>query len=73
VPVRTSAIHDVAGAPSPTAVTVGQGPVEVFRDGKRYAGTWSRPTPGDPTTYTGAGGQRLTFAPGPVWVLLVRA
>ena len=73
VPVRTSAIHDVAGAPSPTAVTVGQGPVEVFRDGKRYPGTWSRLAAGDPTTYTGAGGRRLTFAPGPVWVLLVRA
>jgi hypothetical protein len=73
VPVRTSAVHDVAGAPSPTAVTVGQGPVEVFRDGKRWAGTWSRAAPGSPTTYTGAGGTPLTFAPGPVWVLLVRA
>ncbi len=73
VPVRTSAIHDVAGAPSPTAVTVGQGPVEVLRDGKRYPGTWSRPAPGSPTTFTGAGGKPLTFAPGPVWVLLVRA
>jgi hypothetical protein len=73
VPVRTSAVHDVAGAPSPTAVTVGQGPVDVLRDGKRYRGTWSRAAPGDPTTFTGAGGTPLTFAPGPVWVLLVRA
>jgi hypothetical protein len=73
VPVRTSAIHDVAGAPSPTAVTVGQGPVDVLRDGKRWAGTWSRATPGDPTRFTGVDGTPLTFAPGPVWVLLVRA
>jgi hypothetical protein len=73
VPVRTSAIHDVAGAPSPTAITVGGGPVEVFRDGKRWPGTWSRAAPGDPTTYTGTDGRPLTFAPGPVWVLLVRA
>jgi hypothetical protein len=54
-------------------VTVGQGPVDVLRDGKRYRGTWSRAAPGDPTTFTGAGGTPLTFAPGPVWVLLVRA
>ena len=73
VSVRTSAIHDVAGAPSPTAITVGAGPVEVFRDGKRYPGTWSRSAPGASTTYTGDGGKPLTFAPGPVWVLLVRA
>ncbi len=73
VPVRTSAIHDVAGAPSPTAVTVGRGPVDVYRDGRRWSGTWSRAAPGDPTTYTGPGGAPLTFAAGPVWVLLVRA
>ncbi len=73
VPIRTSAIHDVAGAPSPTAVTVGRGPVDVLRDGKRWTGTWSRPSPNDPTTFTGADGKPLTFASGPVWVLLARA
>ncbi|WP_433801112.1 DUF3048 domain-containing protein [Actinomycetospora sp. CA-084318] len=73
VPVRTSAIRDVAGSPSPTAVTVGSGPVEVLRDGRRYPGTWSRAAPTDPTTFTGADGAPLTFAPGPVWVLLVAA
>ncbi len=73
VPVHTSAIHDVAGSPSPTAVTVGRGPVDVLRDGRRFPGTWSRASPEDPTTFIGPGGQPLTFAPGPVWVLLVRA
>jgi hypothetical protein len=72
VPIRQSAVHDVAGAPSPTAVTVGRGAVDVLRDGKRWTGTWSRPDPGAPTTYTGTDGKPLTFAPGPVWVLLAR-
>lgn len=72
VPIRTSAIHDVVGAPSPTAVTLGRGPVDVLRDGRRWTGTWSRPTAADPTTFTGPGGAPLTFAPGPVWVLLAR-
>ncbi|NMO93981.1 DUF3048 domain-containing protein [Actinomycetospora sp. TBRC 11914] len=72
VPIRTSAIHDVAGSPSPTAVTVGRGPVDVLRDGKRWTGTWSRATPNDPTTFSAADGKPLTFAPGPVWVLLAR-
>jgi hypothetical protein len=72
VPIRTSAVHDVVGAPSPTAVTVGQGAVDVLRDGKRWTGTWSRPDPNSPTTFTGADGKPLTFAPGPVWVLLAR-
>lgn len=72
VPIVNSAVHDVAGAPSPTAVTVGQGPVDVLRDGKRYSGTWSRPEPNAPTTFTGGDGRPLAFAPGPVWVLLAR-
>ncbi|MEJ2869654.1 DUF3048 domain-containing protein [Actinomycetospora sp. OC33-EN08] len=71
VPVRTSAIRDVAGAPSPTAVTVGSGRVEVLRDGRRLTGSWSRSSPGAPTAFTGDDGTPLTFAPGPVWVLLV--
>ncbi|WP_018331800.1 DUF3048 domain-containing protein [Actinomycetospora chiangmaiensis] len=73
VPVRTSAIRDVAGSPSPTAVTVGSGPVDVLRDGRRFTGTWSRSAPGDPTAFTAPDGSPLTFAPGPVWVLLVAA
>jgi hypothetical protein len=72
VPIKASAVHDVVGAPSPTAVTVGRGAVDVLRDGKRWTGIWSRPDPGAPTTYTGADGKPLTFAPGPVWVLLAR-
>ena len=73
VPVRTSAIRDAAGAPSPTAVTVGSGPVDVFRDGRRLSGTWSRSAAGAPTAFTSADGAPLPFAAGPVWVLLVPA
>ena len=48
------------------------GAVDVLRDGKRWTGTWSRSSPNAPTTYTGADGKPLTFATGPVWVLLAR-
>jgi hypothetical protein len=72
VPITTTAVHDVVGAPSPDAVTVGRGAVDVLRDGKRWTGTWSRATPDAPTTFTGPDGKPLTFAPGPVWVLLAR-
>ncbi|MDL5154599.1 DUF3048 domain-containing protein [Actinomycetospora termitidis] len=71
VPVRTSAIRDVAGSPSPTAVTVGSGRVEVLRDGHRLDGSWSRSAPDAPTAFTTPDGAPLPFAPGPVWVLLV--
>ena len=73
VPLRTSAIRDAAGAPSPTAVTVGLGPVDVLRDGRRLSGTWSRSSPDAPTSFTTADGAPLPFAAGPVWVLLVPA
>jgi hypothetical protein len=33
---------------------------------------WSRPHGRDGTTFTTGAGQRMTFAPGPVWVVLAR-
>ena len=73
VPVRTSAIRDAAGSPSPTAVTVGSGPVDVLRDGRRLSGTWSRSSADAPTSFTTGDGAPIPFAAGPVWVLLVPA
>lgn len=73
VPVRISAIRDAAGSPSPTAVTVGSGPVDVYRDGRRLSGTWSRSASDGPTAFTASDGAPLPFAAGPVWVLLVPA
>lgn len=73
VAVRDTNIRDVTGAPSPFAATVGAGEAVVLRDGLSFAGQWSRPTPQDGTTFTLPVGAPLTFAPGPVWVVLVPA
>lgn len=49
---------------------VGQGAATVLRDGHGWAGQWSRPSPGAPTSFN-ANGQPVAMADGPVWVLLV--
>lgn len=64
-------IVDVVGNPSPVAVTVGSGPATVLRDGKRFDGTWSRPSATDPTRFATEDGTDLPLAEGPVWILLV--
>jgi DUF3048 family protein len=71
VSVRSTAVHDATGAASPFAATVGSGDVVVLRDGLAFTGNWSRPTPDAITTFTLPDGSPLTFAPGPVWVVLV--
>ncbi|HVE96497.1 MAG TPA: DUF3048 domain-containing protein [Pseudonocardiaceae bacterium] len=71
VPVLDTPIRDSSGAPSPFAATVGAGDAVVLRDGLAFTGNWSRPTPDAITTFTLPGGSPLTFAPGPVWVVLV--
>lgn len=71
VSVRATAVRDATGAPSPFAATVGSGDAVVLRDGLAFTGRWSRPTPDAITTFTLPDGSPLTFAPGPVWVVLV--
>lgn len=63
-------VEDSAGKSAPVAQTVGTGQALVLRDGKAFAATWSRPTPGAPTTFTTTNGQPLPFAPGQTWILL---
>jgi hypothetical protein len=63
---------DVNKNPTMFAKTVGSGRVVLFRNGKRVAGTWSRPSLGAPTTYKDAAGKPLLFAPGGTFVALVR-
>ncbi|WP_223838449.1 DUF3048 domain-containing protein [Saccharopolyspora pogona] len=70
VKVRESAIHDVAGNPSPIAETVGSGPVTVLRDGRAFNGTWSRPAPDAAATYAGPSGEALLPTSGQVWIVL---
>lgn len=71
VAVRDAGVRDVAGSPSPFAATVGSGDAVALRDGQAFSGRWSRPTPDSVTSYTRPDGSSLTFAPGPVWVVLV--
>ncbi len=71
VSVHATAVHDAAGAASPFAATVGSGDAVVLRDGLAFSGSWSRPNPDAITTFTLPDGSPLTFAPGPVWVVLV--
>lgn len=70
VPIKASKYVDVNGERTPYTVTVGSGPVELYRDGKRIAGKWSRASKTAPTVYTDAAGRPLLLAPGQTFVLL---
>jgi hypothetical protein len=60
------------GALPPYAESTGAGTALVLRDGESYPARWSRPTPDGGTTFTTPGGQPMTFAAGPVWILLIQ-
>ncbi|MEB3369913.1 DUF3048 domain-containing protein [Saccharopolyspora mangrovi] len=70
--VRTheSVVRDAAGNPSPVAESIGSGQALVLREGKAFEGTWTRPSPEAPTTYTDPAGAPLPVAAGQVWVVL---
>jgi hypothetical protein len=70
--VRTSRFLE-AGAWPPYAESTGTGTGLVFRGGQAYAIRWSRPHADGGTTFTTASGQPMTFARGPVWVVLTAA
>jgi hypothetical protein len=63
---------DVLGNPSQFTVTRGKGKVIVFRNGRMFTGTWSRPKMADGTTLKW-GTKSLTLAPGGAWFALVRS
>ncbi|MFI0817768.1 DUF3048 domain-containing protein [Streptomyces sp. NPDC021098] len=67
--IRPSRFHDVLGSVTPFTETVGSGTARVLRDGKAYETRWSRPGAGGGTRFTTTDGDRMTFAPGPVWVV----
>ena len=66
-----SGVGDKVGGLTPKEETVGTGKGCAFRNGKAYKITWSRPDKKSPTTFAGADGQPVAFAPGQVWVVLV--
>ncbi|MFE5192334.1 DUF3048 domain-containing protein [Streptomyces sp. NPDC056601] len=70
VDVRSSRFHDRSGNTSPFSDTVGTGKATVLRDGRSYDVRWERRSAADGTQFTtAAGGRRMTFAPGQVWIL----
>ncbi len=58
------------GGPAPYAYSTGAGRAVVLRDGNVWQAHWSRPHASHGTTFTTGSGQRMTFARGPVWVVL---
>ena len=70
--IRTSRFLE-AGARPPYAQSTGAGTGLVLRGGQAYAVRWSRPDADGGTTFTTASGQPMTFARGPVWVVLAAA
>ena len=67
--VRTSRFLEY-GKPPPYAESTGSGTALVLRDGRAYQARWSRPAADGGTTFTTASGQPMTFAAGPVWIVL---
>jgi hypothetical protein len=71
VAVQRSRFGDRFGGVTPFMRTVGRGKAYVFRDGRMHAVAWSRRSPAAGTSFVRADGRPMTFATGPVWVLLV--
>jgi hypothetical protein len=67
--VRTSRFLE-AGSRPPYAESTGSGTAVVLRGGRAYDTRWSRPDPDGGTTFTATSGQPMTFARGPVWIVL---
>jgi Protein of unknown function (DUF3048) N-terminal domain/Protein of unknown function (DUF3048) C-terminal domain len=68
--VGTSRFIEWPGIRPPFARSIGSGSALVLRDGKAYHVRWSRRRPRDGTTFTTDSGQPMTFARGPVWIVL---
>ena len=54
----------------PDAETVGSGTALVLRNGQAFQTRWSRPAANGGTTFTTDSGKPMTFARGPVWIVL---
>jgi hypothetical protein len=60
------------GGPPPFAHSTGDGRAVVLRDGQAWRVNWARPHGSSGTTFKTSSGQGMTFARGPVWVVLAR-
>ena len=70
VKTERSRYFDFTGENTPYARTVGSGKALVLRDGTAHQVRWARTDAKSPTVFT-SGDDRVTFAPGNVWVVLV--
>lgn len=70
--VTTSPFLEWPGIRPPFAESVGSGTALVLRDGRVYHARWTRPHPRDGTVFTTESGQPMTFARGPLWIVLVQ-
>lgn len=61
---------DPAGNPVPEVTLTGKGKAYLLRDGRVYAGKWTRGSVDDDTVFATAGGQEFVLAPGVTWVEL---
>ncbi len=59
-----------AGNPTAEGITVGEGDVWVFTDGKVVKGRWVRPAKEHPGQYVDAAGKPIKLLPGKTWVHL---
>jgi hypothetical protein len=69
-PYKDSGVRDVTGAASPQAVLQGTGEAWFLTGGKLLKGTWSRPGPVGPFTFSGAFGVPVKLAPGQTFIEL---
>jgi hypothetical protein len=53
--------------------TIGAGTARVFRDGLMLSGTWKKTSAADPTSVIGTDGQKIPFAEGQVWYVVIGA
>jgi hypothetical protein len=65
--------RDVLGNPAQFTYTVGNGPLAVFRGGKRIDGIWSRRSTSAGTVLRTRSGKPIPLQPGNTWVVLATA
>ncbi len=71
--LTTTYVASQVAASSVDAITIGEGPVEVYSNGHRVTGTWTREFPRDPFTLTTDSGEVIGLMPGQTWISLTPA
>lgn len=65
-------LGDVLGTPSPEIADVtGSGRAFLFRDGRMFAGRWTRESEEEPVRFETRGGDAFVFHPGTTWIELL--